>query len=168
MRGSKAALVILACVVQHFAIPSPTAVAQTNQIVIRAEKGARDLTRFVNPFIGTDGTGNTYPGPSLPFGMIQWSPDTVANGFYKYRDSTIRGFSLTRLNGGGCPIFADIPILPTIGAVKVSPATSPTSYAAPFSHANETASPGYYRVKLDSGIEAELSVTERTGIGVFK
>ena len=126
-----------------------------------------DFIRFVDPFVGTGGYGNTFPGPSMPFGMIQWSPDTTGNGFYKYQSSTIRGFSLTHLNGGGCPIFADVPILPFAGPVKASPATKPADYDQQFSHSNEEAEPGFYRVAFDSGVEAELTVTPRTGIGVF-
>ena len=76
--------------------------------------------------------------------MIQWSPDTTNNGFYKFHSFTIRGFSLTHLNGGGCPILADVPILPVVGEVKTSPAVSPSYYAQPFSHGNETAEPGFY------------------------
>lgn len=126
-----------------------------------------DPVQFVNTFIGTDGYGNTFPGASVPFGMIQWSPDTTSNGFYKYQSSSIRGFSLTHLNGGGCPIFADVPIQPWAGDVKTSPATSPADYIQAFSHGNETAEPGFYRVTFDSGIEAKLTVTPRTGIGIF-
>jgi predicted alpha-1,2-mannosidase len=126
-----------------------------------------DVIRFVNPFIGTDGYGNTFPGASLPFGMIQWSPDTTSNGFYKYGQSKIRGFSLTHLNGAGCPIFADVPILPTVGPIKNSPANNPSEYLQSFSHDNEKAEPGFYSVNFDSGVRAKLSVTPRTGIGVF-
>lgn len=92
----------------------------------------RDFTQFVNPLIGTDGYGNTFPGATLPFGMIQWSPDTTGNGFYKYRDTKIRGFSLTHLSGAGCPIFGDIPFLPTLGPVTASPAIDATDYSQPF------------------------------------
>ncbi len=126
-----------------------------------------DLTEYVNTLIGTDGPGNTFPGVALPFGMIQWSPDTTGNGFYKYRDSAIRGFSLTHLSGAGCPIFADIPILPTVRPIKTSPATNQSDYAQGFSHSNEQAAPGYYSVNFDSGIQVKLSVTARTGLGVF-
>src|SRR5688572_12951939 len=126
-----------------------------------------DLTGYVNPFVGTDGSGNTFPGAALPFGMMQWSPDTTGNGFYKYRDSKIRGFSLTHLSGAGCPIFADIPFLPVRGRVANSPATNPTEYAQRFSHSNEKAAPGYYQVDLDSGVQVKLVVTARTGLGAF-
>lgn len=132
-----------------------------------AVRDEADLTHYVNPFIGTGGTGNTFPGATLPFGMMQWSPDTTANGFYKYQNSTIRGFSLTHLSGVGCPIFADVPLLPTVGPIKTSPAANPSDYAQGFSHRNEQASPGFYSVAFDSGIQAKLTVTARTGFGVF-
>ena len=71
-----------------------------------------DLFESVDPFIGTSGGGNVFPGASLPFGMIQWSPDTNKQGFYDYEQKSIYGFSLTHLSGVGCPIFADMPVLP--------------------------------------------------------
>jgi predicted alpha-1,2-mannosidase len=126
-----------------------------------------DLAPYVNPFIGTEGYGNTFPGATVPFGMMQWSPDTTVNGFYKYRDSTIRGFSLTHLDGAGCPAYADIPFLPTIEPIKASPATNLSDYASSFSHEHEQAAPGFYSVKLNSGVEVKLSVTARAGFGVF-
>ncbi|MBA2334849.1 MAG: glycoside hydrolase family 92 protein [Blastocatellia bacterium] len=130
-------------------------------------KKEADLTGYVNPFIGTDGSGNTFPGTALPFGMIQWSPDTTSNGFYKYQGSTIRGFSLTHLSGVGCPIFGDIPFLPIVGPIRASPATNPSDYSQSFSHNNEQAAPGFYSVNSSSGIQVKLSVTARTGLGVF-
>lgn len=126
-----------------------------------------DLTQYVNPFIGTSGYGNTFPGATLPFGMMQWSPDTTANGFYTYGSSLIRGFSLTHLSGAGCPIYADIPFLPTVKALKDSPATSLIDYTSAFSHIDEQAAPGYYSVKMNSGVDVKLSTTTRTGFGVF-
>ena len=144
----------------------------------------RDLTRHVNPFIGTansplpdylggNGSGNTFPGATLPFGMIQWSPDTEKGfgkderGSYLYADTAIRGFSLTHLSGPGCPVFGDVPFMPLVGGVKTSPAATPDAYLAKFSHAREKASPGFYEVALDSGVNVRLTVTERTGLGVF-
>jgi predicted alpha-1,2-mannosidase len=149
-----------------------------------AAKPPADFTRFVNPFIGTansplpdylggNGSGNTFPGAALPFGMIQWSPDTEKGfgkderGSYLYADTAIRGFSLTHLSGPGCPVFGDVPFMPYVGELKTSPATDPARYLAKFSHAREHAAPGYYEVALDSGAQAALAVTERTGHGVF-
>src|SRR5437660_236161 len=145
-----------------------------------------DLAQYVNPFAGTDAgqlnfglggaSGNTFPGATLPFGMVQWSPDTSPSrpdhaGGYTYGDTVIRGFSLTHLSGTGCPIYQDVPFMPMIGPVTISPASaSParrTRYATTFSHVDERAAPGYYSVRLDSGVTVALSVTRRTGMGVF-
>lgn len=148
------------------------------------QRAAAELTRFVDTFVGTansplpdylggNASGNTFPGATLPFGMIQWSPDTEKGfgkderGSYLYADKRIRGFSLTHLSGPGCPVFGDAPIMPIAGGVKSSPAADPDAYLAGFSHSNEKASPGYYEVALDTGVRVRLSVTERTGHGVF-
>ncbi|MEU6817192.1 GH92 family glycosyl hydrolase [Streptomyces sp. NPDC046860] len=126
----------------------------------QAEPPAR-LTDLVNPFIGTQNEGNTYPGAAVPFGMVQLSPDTGHNTGYDYAQDHIRGFSLVHLSGVGCGLGGDLPVLPTTGDVT---STDYARYAAGFSHADESASPGYYRVGLDSGIEAELTATARTGV----
>src|SRR5947209_4941736 len=149
-----------------------------------AAKPSADFTRYVNPFIGTansplpdylggNGSGNTFPGATLPFGMIQWSPDTEKGfgkderGSYLYADLRLRGFSLTHLSGPGCPVFGDVPFMPFVGEVKSSPAADPARYLAKFSHARERAAPGYYEVALGSGVNVSLTVTKRTGYGVF-
>jgi len=119
----------------------------------------------VDPFIGTAADGNTFPAATLPFGMMQWGPDTRDDGWYHYTDKTIRGFSLTHISGAGCPIYADVPILPWIGNLPKSSALSDSGLA--FSHDNEQARPGYYKVKFDNGVEVELTVTTRAGIGRF-
>jgi putative alpha-1,2-mannosidase len=143
-----------------------------------------NLTRYVNTFVGAansplpdylggNSSGNTFPGATLPFGMIQWSPDTEKGfgkderGSYLYADTSIRGFSLTHLSGPGCPVFGDAPIMPVVGGVNTSPSTDPDKYLAKFSHANEKAAPGFYEVALDTGVRVRLTVTERTGHGVF-
>ena len=125
------------------------------------------LTSLVDPFIGTAADGNTFPGATMPFGLVQWSPDTTAKGWYKYQDSTIHGFSLTHFSGAGCPAYADFPFLPTIGPVQSSPGSNWSDFGVRFSHSSEHAAPGYYTAKLDSGVEIQLSVTQRTGFGVF-
>lgn len=117
----------------------------------------------VNPFIGTGGGGNTFPGATLPFGMMQWSPDTRDDGWYRYSDQSIRGFSLTHISGAGCPIYADVPILPWIG----SPGADPRSATLRFTHAHERAEPGYYSVEFDNGVKTELTVRAHSGIGRF-
>jgi predicted alpha-1,2-mannosidase len=129
---------------------------------------------YVNTFVGTAGRdmGNTYPGAALPFGMIQWSPETSTgfikhDGSYFYGDDGIRGFSLNHLSGPGCPIMGDVLIQPVVGEVAASPATSATAYLQKFSHSNEKASPGYYSVGFDNGAKVQLAVTTRAGIGNF-
>ena len=119
----------------------------------------------VNPFIGTAGGGNTFPGATVPFGMVQWGPDTRADGWYYHDDQTIRGFSLTHISGAGCPVYADVPILPWTGAVA-APGSGP-DYAVAFSHDLEQAHPGYYAVELGNGVKIELTASARAGIGRF-
>jgi predicted alpha-1,2-mannosidase len=139
-------------------------------------------TSWVNPFIGTEpnpytkegyawDTGNVFPGAVRPRGMLAWSPDTthakeVAGGYW-YPDHAIEGFSLTHFSGRGVPCLKDIPFLPLIQNVDASPGTNWSRFAATFSHTNEIASPGYYRVKFDNGIDTELTVTPRTGMARF-
>ncbi|GIH15852.1 GH92 family glycosyl hydrolase [Rugosimonospora africana] len=125
---------------------------------------------LVDPFIGTGSGGDVvgdvdaFPGATAPFGMVQWSPDTPgrpAGGGYRYTDSSITGFSLTHLSGVGCSIAGDVPFLPTVGVLPADP----SSASVAFSHANESASPGRYRVGLDNGVTADLTATARTGLG---
>jgi predicted alpha-1,2-mannosidase len=101
---------------------------------------------LVNPLIGTSGGVHTFPGPDMPFGMIQWSPDTSPSrpdgGGYEYDNSQISGFSLTHISGPGCPAYGDIPILPFVGAIPANPGGA----TANFSHTSETAKTGYYKV----------------------
>ncbi|MEU7165363.1 GH92 family glycosyl hydrolase [Streptomyces morookaense] len=118
------------------------------------------LTDLVNPFIGTENEGNTFPGAAVPFGMVQFSPDTGHDTGYDYKDGHIRGFSTVHLSGVGCRLGGDLPVLPTTGDVTQ---TDNARYAAGFSHRDESARPGYYKVRLDSGITAELTATARTG-----
>ena len=132
-----------------------------------AQSAAPSPYDSVDPFIGTAGGGNTFPGATLPFGMIQWSPDTGPNAWYDYSKKSISGFSLTHISGAGCPLYGDIPVLPFAGELTVSPHANRALYTAPFSHANETAHPGYYSVTLDNGTKVELTVTERAGIARF-
>ncbi|MGW3407681.1 GH92 family glycosyl hydrolase [Streptomyces sp. NPDC000888] len=122
---------------------------------------AGQLTDLVNPFIGTENDGNTYPGAAVPFGMVQFSPDTGHNTGYDYSQNHIRGFSLVHLSGVGCGLGGDLPVLPTTGDVTE---TDYGRYQAEFSHDTESASPGYYKVGLKTGIDAELTATARTGV----
>jgi predicted alpha-1,2-mannosidase len=120
-----------------------------------------DLSSLVNPFIGTQNFGNTFPGASAPFGMVQVSPDTGGQGGYDYSASKIYGFSQTHLSGVGCGVMGELPVMPTTGDVTTSDSNS---YSSAFSHDDETATPGYYRVGLQRyGINAELTATDRTG-----
>ena len=127
-----------------------------------------DYVKYVNPFIGTDFTGNTYPGAQVPFGMVQLSPDNGLPGWdriagYFYPDSTIAGFSHAHLSGTGAGDLYDISFMPVTHPVKEAPA--PLGIHSLFSHNDEAASAGYYRVLLkDYNINVELTATERCGI----
>jgi putative alpha-1,2-mannosidase len=131
-----------------------------------------DLCVYVNPFIGTGGHGHTYPGATVPFGMVQLSPDTFNHGWdwcsgYHWSDGSILGFSHTHLSGTGCGDLGDILFAPTTGAVNLVPGTREEpekGYRSRFSHADEKASPGYYSVLLKTyDIKAELTATQRVG-----
>jgi predicted alpha-1,2-mannosidase len=131
-----------------------------------------NLIKYVNPFIGTGGHGHTYPGASLPHGMVQLSPDTDIDGWdwcsgYHYSDSSIIGFSHTHLSGTGCADYGDILFMPTNGEIKLNhgaKANPDEGYRSRFSHKNEKASAGYYSVFLDDyKIKVELTATERCG-----
>jgi len=123
----------------------------------------------VNPLIGTgDGPGgsiNLFPGATLPFGMVQLSPDTEDHGYgYHYGQYSINGFSMTHMSGPGCPNEGDVFFTATTGPIV----TQGDDYQSPFSHNDEKASPGYYQVRLlQWDINAELSATNRTGIARF-
>jgi predicted alpha-1,2-mannosidase len=127
-----------------------------------------DPAAQVNPLIGTSGGGNTFPGPDMPFGMIQWGPDTSPSrpdgGGYSYTASSLAGFSLTHLSGPGCGAYGDVPILPTVGAIGSSPGTATET----FSHATETAQAGYYAVTLGDGVGVQLTDAVRAGIAAFR
>ncbi|MCU0788965.1 MAG: GH92 family glycosyl hydrolase, partial [Verrucomicrobia bacterium] len=152
------------------------------QLVEAGRADLPSLTRFVDPFIGTEpspsaqfglafDTGNVFPGAVSPRGMLAWSPDTThANriaGGYWYPDRMIEGFSLTHFSGRGVTCLKDIPFMPTLLPVEVSPGIDFKRFASEFSHANESASPGYYRVRLDNGIETELTAMPRAGLAQF-
>ncbi len=143
-----------------------------------------DPLKYANPFIGTDKMGHTYPGATVPFGMVQLSPDTDTLPYevdgsynrdvykycagYQYEDPTIVGFSHTHFSGTGHSDLGDILLMPTVGALQLNPGTADApekGYRSRFSHVNEKASPGYYSVLLeDHDILAELTATTRTGV----
>ncbi|NNE32589.1 MAG: glycoside hydrolase family 92 protein [Winogradskyella sp.] len=132
------------------------------------------LTHYVNPFIGTGGHGHTYPGATLPFGMMQLSPDTRLDGWdgcsgYHYSDNYIYGFSHTHLSGTGISDYGDVLLMPTNEVNFNNGSNGRSGYRAHFSHDNETAQPGYYKVHLDStNIDVELTVSKRSGIHKYQ
>jgi predicted alpha-1,2-mannosidase len=131
-----------------------------------------NLAKIVNPFIGTGGHGHTYPGPSMPFGMMQLSPDSRLTGWdgcgaYHFTDKTIYGFSHTHLSGTGVSDYADLLILPFTGKNKWNNAYKSTrdqGYGSTFKHINERAHAGYYEVTLeDYKVDVELTTSTRCG-----
>lgn len=152
--------------------------------LINAQQCSEDFTKYVNPFIGTEKMGHTFPGACAPFGMVQLSPDTDNKMFYtadgkynkevyrycagyQYDDSSIVGFSHTHFSGTGHSDLGDFLIMPTTGDVKLIPGTADNTaegYRSAFRHETEKASPGYYKVELDDyNIKAELTATTRVG-----
>ncbi len=147
-----------------------------HDISFRDEAG-RSPYDYVDPFIGTGGEGHTYPGATVPFGAVQVSPDTEVKYFrqsfpwcagYQYADSTIMGFSHTHFSGTGHSDLGDVLLMPLAGDLQLNPGSSSapdSGYRSRFSHDQEMAEPGYYRVKLlDEDILAELTATERVGM----
>ena len=144
----------------------------------------QDLVKFVKPIIGTQKMGHTSPGATVPFGAVQLSPDTDTLSYelngkyngdvykycagYKYEDKTIVGFSHTHFSGTGHSDLGDFLIMPTQGKLQLNPGTAAdtkSGYRSAYSHANETAEAGYYKVKLDDdNITAELTATNRVGM----
>ncbi|KAL4542755.1 hypothetical protein Ndes2526B_g09542 [Nannochloris sp. 'desiccata'] len=129
------------------------------------------FNKYVNTFIGTGGQGHTYPGATVPFGMVQLSPDNGNEGWayssgYHYNASTIIGFSHTHLSGTGIGDLLDISVQPTLSPIN---STSLKEFwdldlRQSFNHSNEVAEPGYYSVFMDHGVQVELTATERTGM----
>ena len=127
---------------------------------------SQNYAQYVNPFIGTGGHGHTFPGATVPYGMVQLSPDTRIDGSwdgcsgYHYSDNVIYGFSHTHLNGTGVSDYGDIMLMPTMG----TPSFDNKVYASSFSHDNEKASAGFYSVKLDKhNIDVRLTTSTRVG-----
>lgn len=135
-------------------------------------KGKPDYSNFVNVFIGTGGHGHTFPGATVPYGMVQISPDTRMTGWdgcsgYHFSDTTIIGFSQTHLSGTGIGDYGDILIMPMVGSEKLirgDEAVPGSGYRSGFLKKTEKATPGYYSVKLnESHVTAELTATTRAG-----
>jgi putative alpha-1,2-mannosidase len=129
---------------------------------------------LVNPFMGTGVGGsavgdiNASPAAAVPFGMIQWGPDTAphraSGGGYHDGDTSLSGLSLTHLSGPGCPAYGDVPILPVVGPLTGAPETM----TAPFVSRSQRATPGSYSVTFARpSVRANLAVTKRTGLARF-
>lgn len=125
----------------------------------------QNLVKYVDPFIGTGGHGHTFPGACVPFGMVQLSPDNGTQGWdwcsgYNYADSTIVGFSHTHLSGTGVGDWIDVSVMPHTAHVD----DAQRFFKVGFSHKNEQAGPGYYSVRMNNGVTALLTATERCGL----
>ncbi len=149
---------------------------------LEGAESAPSPASFVDPLIGTGpnatvkvgwsfDTGNVFPGPVCPRGMLAWSPDTtnkdkIAGGYW-YPDDKIEGFSLTHFSGRGVVCLKDVTFMPLVQPVAASPGADWKPYEAGYSHKNENASAGYYAVKFDNGLQTELTTTPRTGMARF-
>ena len=125
---------------------------------------AQKLTKYVDVFLGTGGHGHVYPGATVPFGMVQLSPDNGTTGWdwcsgYHYSSDSIAGFSHTHLSGTGIGDWCDISVLPLTDTTFIRQ----EKIKIPFKHANEKASPGFYSVALDNGVDCSFTATERCG-----
>ncbi len=142
-------------------------------LVVSSACAQVDPVSQVDPFIGTQTSsqldnGNTVPGATRPFGMLYWSPDPPDGGIYRYEHPVTRGFSLMHLSGPGCGVFGSVPIFPMLGLPSQPPPVLPLSYQAGYNHADEVAQPGYYSVKLDSGIGVQIAAGVHSGISEFQ
>jgi len=164
-------LAMLGCFAWHALVPQVSTAAAT------ATAPPADWARYVDPFIGTGEHGHTYPGATLPFGMVQLSPDTRLSGWdgcsgYHFSDSVIYGFSHTHLSGTGIPDYGDILFMPRTGKPRwKNGAGGPpgTGYGSSFDKSSERAEPGWYAVELtDTKIQVELTVTERAGFHRYR
>jgi len=147
------------------------------------KKSDNNLVQYVKPIIGTERMGHTFPGATVPFGMVQLSPETDTPSYdlnghynpdvykycagYQYEDKTIVGFSHTHFSGTGHSDLGDFLVMPTVGELKLNPGTADkpgSGYRSAYSHANEVSEANYYKVKLDaSGIIAEMTTSARVG-----
>jgi len=132
-----------------------------------------DPANYVDPFIGTGGHGHTFPGATVPFGMVQFSPDTRMNDWdgcsgYHTSDNTILGFSTIHLSGTGCSDYGDFRFMPIVGEVKLNKGdenNTASGYRSAFQHENEDAKAGYYAVLLDDyNTKVELTTGDRVGM----
>ncbi len=139
----------------------------------------KDPAAFVDPFIGTGGYGHTFPGATVPFGMVQLSPDTKTAHFgkdsypwaagYQYGDQSVLGFSHTHFSGSGHSDLGDILVTAMSGEARLDPGAAGVGYRSRIDKKTETASPGFYSVDLlDNGVKAELTATERVGLHRYR
>lgn len=151
-------------------------VSLTVSVIACSCGGHGDYTEYVDPFIGTDATGHTYPGATAPFGMVQAGPDTGTTEWmrcsgYHSSDNTIVGFSQTHLSGTGASDMGDIMLMPIVGDAKFNvgdPQNTDSGYRSHFRHETEKAAPGYYSVRLDDyGIDVEITATQRCAFYQF-
>lgn len=169
---------LLWCVVMAMSLSLHTQAHAQAKTQAKKAAPAEDVLKYINPFIGTAGRGHTFPGAAVPFGMVQLSPDNGTEGAdwisgYNYADSVIVGFSHTHLSGADMSKMQtgdllDISLMPTTRTVNLAKplqTRKDADWAARFSHRDEQASPGYYRVKFaDQGLTAELTTTVWAGI----
>jgi len=152
-------------------------------VLLAIQAQAQNLVQYVNPIIGTQRMGHVYPGATVPYGMVQLSPETDTISYerngkynpdvykycagYQYDDHTIVGFSHTHFSGTGHADLGDFLIMPSVGQLKLNPGTADkpgSGYRSRFSHANEISQANYYKVKLDDpNVLAELTTTTRVG-----
>ncbi|TSJ48102.1 GH92 family glycosyl hydrolase [Fluviicola chungangensis] len=136
----------------------------------KLSKAIPSPSRYVNTFVGTGGHGHTFPGPVLPFGMVQVGPDTRYEGWdgcggYHYSDSVIYGFSHTHLSGTGIPDYSDVLLVPQQGKLNTVPGYKKAGgFGSVFKHSKEKALPGYYHVEMENGITADLTATLRCAL----
>lgn len=139
-------------------------------VTILTFSSAQPYSTLVDPFIGTDGHGHTFPGATAPFGMVQLSPDTRVEGWdacggYHYSDSVILGFSHTHLSGTGCADYGDILLMPSLRR----PDAAGSTFASSFRHRNEAAAAGFYHVVLNDGlIDVDLTASTRVGVHRYR
>jgi predicted alpha-1,2-mannosidase len=141
-----------------------------NQAQVSKPMPSAGLAQLVDTRTWSSGGGNTFPGADVPFGMVQWSPDTLPDrsdgGGYSYTDTTLDGYSLTHLSGPGCGAGGDVPILPMTGAL---PSGNPNDVTTPFSHTGEVAQAGYYSAASNAPetVTSEFTATPHSSMGRF-
>lgn len=142
----------------------------------QGDNAQKTYADYVNPMIGSGGHGHVFVGASVPFGAMQLGPQNIFKGWdwcsgYHYSDSVVIGFSHNHLSGTGCDDLGDIILMPYSGNMRTiqdQEANPETSASSKYRHENETASPGYYHLSLDNGVDVELTATERVGMHHYR